>query len=110
VTNGKAYFVDGDGRGKWARRWRDLIEEIASDLGGDVSEGQRQLIRRAATLALACERIEAKAAAGEEIDTEGYGKLSDRLGRCFQRLGLRRVSLDAAPSLADIVAEIGGDG
>ena len=99
VTNGKSWFVEGDGRGPWARRWRDIIAEITSDLGGSdlLSEGQKQLIRRCATIALACERAEAKAAQGEDIDLEVYGTLTDRLGRAFQRLGLKRQSRDITP-------------
>jgi hypothetical protein len=38
-----------DGRSVTARRFKDLYEDIAADLGGldQLSEGQRQLIRRA---------------------------------------------------------------
>jgi hypothetical protein len=99
VTNGKALFVEADGRGPWARRWRDVLAEIISDLGGHdgLSEGQRQLARRCATIAIACEKMEGEAAQGAEIDLETYGTLTDRLGRCFQRLGLRRQSRDITP-------------
>ena len=51
VTNGKTPFVEADGRGPWARRWRDILAEIISDLGGHeggLSEGQKQLARRCA--------------------------------------------------------------
>jgi hypothetical protein len=96
VTNGKSPFVEADGRGPWSRRWRDIVAEITNDLGGVdlLGEGQKQLIRRCATIAIACERAEAKAAAGEDIDLETYGTLTDRLGRALQRLGLKRVPRD----------------
>jgi hypothetical protein len=107
VTNGKAWFVEGDGRGPWARRWRDIIAEITNDLGGGdlLSEGQKQLIRRCATIAIACERAEAKAAAGEDIDLETYGTLTDRLGRAFQRLGLKRQARDISLDPLDYAHE-----
>ena len=35
------------------------------------------------------------AAAGADIDLEVYGKLTDRLGRTFQRLGLKRIASSA---------------
>lgn len=68
-----------------------MLSEILSDLGHDgLSEGQRQLARRCATIAIACERMEGEAAQGNEIDLDAYGQLTDRLGRCFTRLGLKR--------------------
>lgn len=102
VTNGRSAFVEADQRGPWARRWRDVLAEIISDIGGHnagLSEGQRQLARRCATIAIACERMEGEAAAGKEIDLDAYGTLTDRLGRCFQRLGLKRQARDAASTL-----------
>jgi hypothetical protein len=70
-----------------------------------LSEGQKQLVRRCATTAIACERAEAKAAAGEDIDLEVYGTLTDRLGRAFQRLGLERRPRDVTPRLDDLLRE-----
>ena len=49
--------------------------------------------------------MEGEAAVGTPIDLEAYGKLTDRLGRTFQRLGLERKPRDVGPSLADIIAE-----
>jgi hypothetical protein len=92
VTNGRRLHVEQRGDSAWARRFKDILGEIISDLGGPdtLSEGQRQLARRCATIAIECERLEGKAVAGEEIDALLYGMLTDRLGRAFQRLGLRR--------------------
>lgn len=96
VTNGTVLLANADGRTLWARRFRDVLAEIISDLGGDelLSEGQRQLARRCATISLACENLECHAAKGEEIDLDQYGQLTDRLGRAFQRLGLKRKARD----------------
>jgi hypothetical protein len=107
VTNGRSPFVEVDGRGPWARRWSDVLGEIISDVGGHnagLSEGQRQLARRAATIAIACEKMEGRAAVGEDIDLEQYGRLTDRLGRAFQRLGLQR----QARKLGQSDDELGG--
>jgi hypothetical protein len=92
VTNGKRLHVVRPGDTAWARRFRDVLGEITNDLGGAglLSEGQRQLARRAATISIMCEKLEGEAAAAAEIDLELYGRLVDRLGRAFQRLGLRR--------------------
>ena len=116
VGNGKTLLPLTDGRSATARRFRDLYEDIAADLGGidQLSEGQRQLIRRAAMLSAECERMEAMAARNDRrpddaiawkseapfaFDLEIYGTLCDRLGRLFGRLGLERKTRDVTPSL-----------
>jgi hypothetical protein len=110
VTNGKSLWLDGDKRGPAARRFRDIFAAIVSDLGGSdlLTEGQKQLARRCSLLAIECEQIEAKAVVGEEIDLEAYGVMTDRLGRAFQRLGLKRVPKDITPSLQAYLAQEAG--
>ncbi len=95
VTNGSKLLPLADGRSVTARRFRDLVDDISADLGGValLSEGQKQLIRRAAMLSAECERMEAEAVRGAPgFDIDVYGMLCDRLGRLFQRLGLKRVA------------------
>lgn len=106
VTNGRRLHVVPPGDTRWARRFRDVLDEVLSDISGAtaLSEGQRQLARRVATICLACERMEAEAASGKDINLETYGALTDRLGRALQRLGLKRVR-DTVPTLADYLAQ-----
>lgn len=104
VTNGRQLFMEHvDGRSAEARRFRDVLAQIASDLGGidRLSEGQRQLARRCALISIECEKMERSAVAGEAIDLEAFGQLTDRLGRAFGRLGLKRVARDVTPNLKD---------
>jgi hypothetical protein len=70
-----------------------------------LSEGQRQLVRRCALLSVECEKLEAISVRGEPIDLDIYGTLTDRLGRCFQGLGLRRVAKNVTPDLRDYLEE-----
>jgi hypothetical protein len=103
VSNGNRLFAPEtvDGRSVAARRFHDILQQIHADLGGidRLSEGERQLCRRAATMSMHCELMEAEAVAGRAFDIDCFGQLTDRLGRCFQRLGLERRSLDVTPSL-----------
>ena len=114
VSNGRRLHVIPPGDTKWARRFRDVLSEILSDLGSEgLSEGQRQLARRCATIAIACERMEGEAAADHAIDLDAYGTLTDRLGRCFQRLGLKRQARDisqppSVPAYLEHVSKNGG--
>lgn len=108
VTNGSALFPgEVDGRSAEAKRFRDVLSEIISDLGGSssgLSEGQRQLARRASMLSVRAEAMEAEAVKSGAIDLPAYGALTDQLGRVFNRLGLRRVARDATPTIADLIA------
>jgi hypothetical protein len=102
VGNGAKLLPMTDGRSATAGRFKDLVEDIAADLGGKehLSEAQRQLVRRAAMLSAECERQEALSARGEaEFNCELYGTMCDRLGRLFGRLGLERVARDVTSTL-----------
>jgi hypothetical protein len=105
LANGSKLLPLTDGRSATARRFRDLYEDICADLGGMdlLSEGQKQLARRAAMLSAEAERLEALAARNErpsrenwkedlanKFDVITYGVICDRLGRLFDRLGLER--------------------
>ncbi len=91
------------GDSKWGRRFRDVLSEILSDLGHEgLSEGQRQLARRCAMLSVSCEQLEGEAAAGRGFDIDAYGVMTDRLGRAFSRLGLKRQARDVTATLGDL--------
>jgi hypothetical protein len=60
-------------------------------------------------ISIKCEELEADAVvAGDRIDLELYGKMTDRLGRCLQRLGLKRIPRDVAlaPSVLDYIEHV----
>ena len=72
VSNGKDLFVGGvDGRSAYARRYRDILAQLTSDIGGDPSEAQSLIIRRATQLAVWCEMAEADAAGGKPLNIGG---------------------------------------
>jgi hypothetical protein len=110
VSNGSRLFaVAGlDGRTQTARRFRDLIEEISNDLGGSdrLSEGQRQLIRRAASLSIMAESIEADMARDMAFDVTVYGTIADRLRRLFETLGLERQTRDVTDDIDIVLARV----
>jgi hypothetical protein len=103
VANGSKLLPLTDGRSATARRFKDLIDDISGDLGGAdyLSEGQRQLIRRAAMLSAESERLETMWARGEaQFDIGAYAVLSNALRRVLETIGLKRVAREAA-TLAD---------
>ncbi len=106
VTNGTKLFVDGAHEGPWARRFRDLVQLHEEDLGPHetLSELQRSLCRRVATLEVELEQMEGKLSKGEEVDLELYRALTGTLSRVGTSLGVKRVARDRTPTVADLIA------
>jgi hypothetical protein len=46
VTNGKSLLTQADGRGVWARRFRDVLHEQIQDLGGEANTLQDRALSR----------------------------------------------------------------
>jgi hypothetical protein len=114
VGNGTVLLAGIDGRSAWARRYKDILHAFVSDAGGadTVSEAEHAILRRAATLATECERIEATfAAAGcaDPGELDLHAKTSAVLSRLLEKVGLKRVAKDVTPTIADIVAEIAAE-
>ena len=105
VANGKVLIPGIDQRSTWVRRCKEVIGDAISDAGGEdnVSSAERSLIRRAATLTVELERLEAQFATSEQSDPAAldlYQKLSNTLRRLLASLGLQRRAKDvSAPTL-----------
>jgi hypothetical protein len=104
VTNGTSLFIgDVDQRSAFVRRYRDVLAAHLSDLGGpdNISEAERSLIRRATTITVALERLEAKFAENDgDASTKDlllYQRSAGALRRILQTLGLGRRSKDVSP-------------
>jgi hypothetical protein len=114
VSNGSALLPGVDGRSTWVRRLRDLIALHLSDLGGDdaVSEAERSIVRRIATLTVELERMEGGfALAGEALpgQIDLYQRTANSLRRLLEAIGLERRKRDVTPTLADIADEIAAE-
>jgi hypothetical protein len=121
VTNGTRLLPGVDGRNAWARRCRDIIREHLADLGGpaNTTAAERSLVRRAATLTIALEQLEAKFAAAEGVvshtDLDLYSRGTGHLRRVLESLGLQRRAKDITPGsnalieLLTLEGKIGGN-
>jgi hypothetical protein len=99
ITNGRKLLLT-DERGATARRFRDLYHGFCQDLGGAdrLSQGELQLVRRAAALSSELERQEAVWALGEaKFDFGGYATLTNVLRRVLESIGLERRAKDVTP-------------
>ncbi|MEJ0094213.1 MAG: hypothetical protein WDN46_12485 [Methylocella sp.] len=106
-SNGnRAFAVGGDGRTAWARRQRDVTELHISDIGGaeGASEAMLSLCRRAATIEVTLEQLEASMSEGKDVDYDLYNRLSGNLRRILESIGLQRVAKDVTPDLKAYIA------
>jgi hypothetical protein len=108
VTNMRQLFVASrKGDTAWARRFKDLLADLASDLGGfeNISTAEFTLVRRAAFLTLQLELLEARGAEhGGEVSAKSlalYGRITGNLRRVLQALGLQRRPRDITPDPLD---------
>ena len=71
------------------------------DRGGAdfLSEGQKSLCRRPATLEVNLEQLENNMSEGQGIDLDVYNRLAGNLRRLFETLGLERKARDVTPTL-----------
>ncbi|MGJ8588804.1 MAG: hypothetical protein ACSHXW_11670 [Yoonia sp.] len=101
---GRLTLAGVDGRSNMARRFREITAEIENDLGGDLTEAQRHLVARAATLGIWCEERETELAKGQDFDALQYSTVSNAMRRLLADLGLERQARDVTPSLSDYIA------
>jgi hypothetical protein len=112
VSNGTRLFIEPiDGRTRTGRRFKDLVYDLASDLGGRdmLSEGQKQLVRRNALISSICEGMEAEAVEERaSFNVEQYVVLVNCQRRLCETLGLKRVARpvnDGSEALTDYFAK-----
>jgi hypothetical protein len=95
ISNDRAAFLQPvDGRSYVARRYRDVVAQIITDTGGDPSEAQLAIIRRAATLIVWAEQAELQMAEGKPIDIGAYTTACNSLRRLLADVGLARKARD----------------
>lgn len=98
LTNGTALHAEQVGDNKASRRFKDLVEAFGTELGGwvSLSEVQRALVRRLATITIQLEKLELQAVRAEDIDAEEYARIAGHQRRLFADLGL--MPNNAAPA------------
>jgi hypothetical protein len=100
IANGSVFIDHVDGRSALARRFRDVLGQLISDAGGDPSQAQDLLMRRASTLAVWCDIAESKMVRGDEdLPVERYCLAVNAMRRLLADLGIRREPRDISPTL-----------
>jgi hypothetical protein len=89
VTNRRRGVAGIDGRSAEARRYRDVVEAFAADLGrlgGRLTMAERASINTAAILVVRLEQAQAAVLRGEQVDAVDLLKLSDGVNAALERL------------------------
>lgn len=95
VGNGSAALLAADGRSLWARRYREMLADHVSDLGGVemVTASELSILRRACALAVELEAMEATFASDGGADPKAldvHQRASGSLRRLLESVGLER--------------------
>lgn len=112
LTNGAIVVAGVDGRTAWARRYKDVVALHASDLGGPdaMSEAEKALVKRAATLVVELERLESRFASAEKPPSEReldlYSRLAGSLRRLLEAVGIHRRPRDATPTITSYLRSL----
>jgi hypothetical protein len=109
IGNGTKLIM-ADGRGTWAKRYREICAAHCSDLGGfeNLSQAELAIIKRAATLQVELEAQEATLANGEApkgFSLVEFAQVSNGLRRLLETVGIKRVCRDISVSIDDLVAK-----
>jgi hypothetical protein len=91
-----------DGRTHAAQQAQRLITQLATDLGGDLSCAERELVKRAALLGAIVEDVEVAWLERRPADLTIYGTLVDRQRRVLEALGLKRQPRDVSNGAFDM--------
>jgi len=102
IKNG-SMLAHGDGRSRGARRLKELFNSFAADLGPDLSEADRTLVRMAATLALKSEAMASDLANGRDVPADDLIKISGTIRRTLA--SLRAKAIERKPGAGDALAQ-----
>ena len=107
VARGSVLWLDNvDKRGPIPRRFKDIVSLVTGDLASEpaqLSEGQRQIIKRIASLSVWCKSQECRMADGDEIDILEFQRVSNTLRRLCESIGLERRQRDVGLTLGELL-------
>jgi hypothetical protein len=106
VTNGSRVLLGVKGSSKYGRRFRDLIDLYTTEIGGDLNEFERSMVKQAAALAIKGEMMQAQVVNNEPIDLDAMIRLSSEVRRILDAIaGKASKRKPAGPTLSQLLAE-----
>lgn len=107
ISNGSWLLEGVDNRSALGRRFRDLCQSFADDLGGAASlnEPQRALIRQVAAVTVESEKLQASIVKGESVDPENLVRLNNLQARLVKQLDIKPKGQKRKRSLDDLLGQ-----
>jgi hypothetical protein len=105
VSNGRLLPKSVDLRTASGRRFRHLVQSLTEELGGNLGEVDQNLVRQAASLTLAAERLSSDIVNGAAFDSDALVRINSELRRVLAALRAKAAkNKPAGPTLADFIA------
>jgi hypothetical protein len=95
VSNGTRLLQNVDGRSSSARRFRDLVRAYEAEVGKDLTEVERGLIRQAAALTFKAETLQSDLVNGHPVDGDQLIRLTGTAKRILSALGEKAAKRNA---------------
>jgi hypothetical protein len=106
ITNDPFRLPGVSMRGLLGRRFRDLVSDLAAELGGVDRLGviDLALVRQAAMAIMRQEQMSGALMRGETVDDEELTRTSNSARSALTKLGVKRQPRDTTPTIAEIAA------
>jgi hypothetical protein len=105
VTNGSRTLIGVKGSSKYGRRFRDLIDAYTAEIGGDLTQFEKAMVKQAAALAIKGEMMQAQVVNNEPIDLDAMIRLSSEVRRILAEIaGKAGKRKPVGPTLAEYLA------
>jgi hypothetical protein len=106
ITNGTHMLPGIDGRSAPARRYRDLVADLAADLGGEaaLTNAEMALVRQAAATTMRAEQLQAAIVRGEPVASDELVRLSNASARILVALRGKRQAKTKGHTLKEYLA------
>jgi hypothetical protein len=107
VSNGRLLSPGIDLRSAGGRRFRFLVQSYAAELGGELTEPERALVRQAVALQMQAEAMQEAIVAGEKVDADLLIRVSSTSKRLLSIIAGKTGKRDepaGGPSVEDLFA------
>jgi hypothetical protein len=91
-----------DFRTRIGRRFRDLYEAYAAELGAPLSEPEKAIVRQAVALQMQAEAMQQQILQGERVDADQLIRISSTSKRLLQIIAAKTGKRDPAPAIPSL--------